>query len=158
MDLHNKIKRQHDGIAVLVSRTEHTSIFDNSNSPALDGTDWALPSRRRRVQLGDFMVAIATTAVGLAAISVPDVTSGERRIMGTVTLALIGLLWTQWGLASVASKRSWPGKSVILGIIASFLAMAMFVLLIILGLVFPQGAALLSVMLLLQVAHLTTWG
>jgi hypothetical protein len=33
----------------------------------------------------------------------------------------------------------------------------MFVCLILLGLVFPQGAALLSVMMLLQVVYLTTW-
>ena len=44
-----------------------------------------------------------------------------------------------------------------LGIISSFVAVAMFIAIVILGLVFPQGAALLSVLILIQVVYLTTW-
>lgn len=44
-----------------------------------------------------------------------------------------------------------------MGVLSSFLALSMFVFLVILGLVFPQGAALLSVMILIQVMYLTTW-
>ena len=43
------------------------------------------------------------------------------------------------------------------GVFSSLMALLMFVCLFLLGLVFPQGAALLSVMMLLQVVYLTTW-
>ena len=48
--------------------------------------------------------------------------------------------------------------TVLLGVLSSLMALSMFMFLIILGLVFPQGAAILSVMMLIQVVHLTTWG
>ncbi len=44
-----------------------------------------------------------------------------------------------------------------LGVVSSLLALAMFVLLFVLGLVYPQGAALESVLILIQVAFMSTW-
>jgi hypothetical protein len=123
----------------------------------LEGTDWVLRTRRRRFRIGDLMVAVAMTAIGLCAISLPDLTGGERLFLGGVTLVFLGLQWTQWGLASLSANRSRPAKTVALGVLSSLLAMAMFTALVILGLVFPQGAALLSVMILIQVVYLTTW-
>jgi hypothetical protein len=125
--------------------------------PFFDGPDWLLRGRRRRFRIGDLMVGVAVVAIGLSVISLPSLTGGERLFLGAITLAFLGLLWIQWGLASVRASRSWAGKTVLLGILSSFLAVAMFVMLFILGLAFPQGAALLSVMILIQVVYLTTW-
>jgi hypothetical protein len=125
--------------------------------PFLDETNWLLRTRRRRFRIGDLMVGVAVAAIGLSAISLPGLAVGERLFLGAITLAFLGLQWIQWGLASVRASRSWPGKTVLVGILSSFLAVAMFVMLFILGLVFPQGAALLSVMILIQVVYLTTW-
>lgn len=123
----------------------------------LDGTDWLVRSRRRRLRIGDLMIAIAITALGLAAISLADFTPGARNLVATVTLGLLALQWTQWALASVQVNQSHPGKMLLLGILSSFAALAMLLALIVLGLVFPQGTALLTVMILIQVVYLTTW-
>ena len=45
----------------------------------------------------------------------------------------------------------------IVGVAAAMMALCMFVCLILMGLVFPQAAALLRAMMLLQVVYLTTW-
>ncbi len=103
------------------------------------------------------MVAVAVAAIGLSAISLPDQSDHERLVLGTVTLGFLALQWAQWGLASTSAGRSRPALTTTLGVISALLAMAMFVSLIILGLVFPLGAALLSVMFLIQVVYLTTW-
>jgi hypothetical protein len=123
----------------------------------LEGTDWLARSRRRRLRIGDLMVAVVMTAIGLSAISLPGQSGGERLFLGAITLTFLALQWAQWGLASTPTHPSRPGMTFILGIISTFLALAMFVVLIFLGLVFPQGAALLSVMSLIQVVYLTTW-
>jgi hypothetical protein len=123
----------------------------------LEGTDRLARSRRRRLRIGDLMVAVVMTAIGLSAISLPGQSGSERLFLAAITLTFLALQWAQWGLASTPTHRSRPGMTIILGIISTFLALAMFVVLIILGLVFPQGAALLSVMILIQVVYLTTW-
>ena len=45
----------------------------------------------------------------------------------------------------------------ILGVLSCILACSMFVSLVILGLIIPQGAALLGVAMLLLVVYMTTW-
>jgi hypothetical protein len=103
------------------------------------------------------MVAVAMTAIGLSAISLPDQTGGERLFLGVVAVAFLGLLWAQWRIASIPAARARPGVSIFVGGLSSIMAISMFICLILLGLAFPQGAALLSVMMLLQVVYLTTW-
>ena len=61
--------------------------------------DWPLRSRRRRVRIGDLMVAVAMTAIGLSVIAVPDLTGVEKRTVGMVAVARLALQWAQWGLA-----------------------------------------------------------
>ena len=48
----------------------------------------------------------AMTAIGLSAISLPDLTGGERLFLGVFALAFLGLLWAQWGLASIPASRT----------------------------------------------------
>jgi hypothetical protein len=118
---------------------------------------WLARSRRRRFRIGDLMVAVAMTAIGLSAISLPDLTGGQRLFLGVLAVVFLGLLWAQWRLASIPAARTRPGVSIFVGVVAALMALSIFVCLILLGLVFPQGAALLSVMMLLQVVYLTTW-
>jgi hypothetical protein len=122
-----------------------------------EGIHWLARSRRRRFRIGDLMVAVAMTAIGLSAISLPDLAGGERLFLGVLAVVFMGLLWAQWGLASIPAVRTRPGVSILVGVVSSLMALSMFVCLILLGLVFPQGAALLSVMMLVQVVYLTTW-
>jgi hypothetical protein len=103
------------------------------------------------------MVAVAVTAIGLSVVSLSDLTGRERLFLGVVVVIFLGLLCAQWGLASIPVARARPGLSLFLGIVSSIMALSMFICLVLLGLVFPQGAALLSVMMLLQVVYLTTW-
>ena len=121
------------------------------------GTPWLARSRRRRFRIGDLMVAVAMTAIGLSAICLPDLTGGERLLLGVLAVVFLGLLWTQWRLAGIPGGRAQAGVSIFVAVVSSLMALSMFVCLFVLGLVFPQGAALLSVMMLLQVVYLTTW-
>ena len=57
------------------------------------------------------------------------------------------------GITGPRRRAPWRGAVVAL-IVAAIVGL---ICLILLGLVFPQGAALLSVMMLLQVVYLTTW-
>ena len=103
------------------------------------------------------MVAVALAALGFTAVTLPDLSGGEQLFLGLVALAVLGLQWVQWGIASVPAHRLWSGANTLLGILSSLIALFMFVGLILLGLVLPQGAALISVMMLLLVVYLTTW-
>ena len=122
-----------------------------------DGKRWGACSQRRRFRIGDLMVTVAMTALGLSAISLPDLTSSERLFLGVFALAFLGLLWTQWGLASIPLARARPGINILVGFLSSLMALSMFICLILMGLVFPQGAALLSLMMLILGVYLTTW-
>ena len=71
-----------------------------------------LPHRGFRI--GNIMIGIAVTAVGLSSISRPDLTGRERLFLGMFTVAFLGLLWAQWGVASMsciaARPRSWRSR------------------------------------------------
>jgi hypothetical protein len=121
----------------------------------LEGTRWLLRSRRRRLRIGDMMVAVIMIAIGLAAVSLPELTNGERLFLGALALLFPGLQWAQWGLAGIPATR--PVITIVLGALSSIMALAMFIALVVMGLIFPQGAALLSVMMLFMVVYLTTW-
>jgi hypothetical protein len=114
-------------------------------------------SRRRQFRIGDLMVVVVMTAVGLTAISGPDLAGGERLFLAVVAVGFLGLLWAQWGVASIPTTRARSGINVLLGVVSSLMALSMFVCLILLGLVFPQGVAVLSVLMLFQVVYMTTW-
>ncbi len=113
-----------------------------------------LPHRGFRI--GNIMIGIAVTAVGLSSISRPDLTGRERLFLGMFTVAFLGLLWAQWGVASMSCIAARPVLGAVVGFVSALMALSMFVCLILLGLFFPQAAALLSVTMLLQVLYLTT--
>jgi len=123
----------------------------------LEDTHWVLRTRHRRLRIGDLMIAVAMIALALAVVSLADLASGQRLLLATIALASLGLQWAQWGLAGIRTTQSRSGAGMLLGVLSSLIALAMLVFLVFLGLVFPQGAALLSVMMLLLVVYQTTW-
>ena len=95
-----------------------------------DGKHWDAGSRRRRLRIGDLVVTVAMTALGLSAISLPDLTGSERLFLGVFALAFLGLLWSQWGLASIPLARARPGVNILVGVVSSLMALSMFTCLI----------------------------
>jgi hypothetical protein len=114
-------------------------------------------SPRRRFRIGDLMIGIAMTATGLSAVVVPELTSHERFFLGLFAAAFLALLWAQWAIASLRCTVERPVLGTVVGFVSALIALSMFVSLFLVGLVFPQGAALLSVMMLIQVVYLVTW-
>jgi hypothetical protein len=121
----------------------------------LDEAHWPLRSRRRRLRIGDMMAAVIMTAVGLAVISRPELPGGAKATVGAFVVLCLGLQWAQWGLASIPAAK--PAMKGFLGILSTIIAMSIVVGLVFLGLVYPQVAALLVVMMLILVVHLATW-
>ncbi len=66
-----------------------------------DGTPWTLRLRCRRLRIGDMMVAVGMTALGFAAVSLPELTGGARLFLGAICTSCLGLLRAQWALASI---------------------------------------------------------
>jgi hypothetical protein len=128
-----------------------------SRQQVLDGQRFLTSSPRRRFRIGDLMIAIAMIAIGLSALGVPDLTSRQRFFLGLFAIAFLALLWAQWALASMPRASVRPVVSSLVGFVSALMALSMFVCLFLVGLVFPQVAALLSVMMLVQVVYLTTW-
>jgi hypothetical protein len=123
----------------------------------LAGLTHVLSGRRRRLRIGDLLAAVALVALGLATIAVPAVTRGERLLVSCLTAIYLGLVFTQWGLAGISFRRPRPMTNTLLGILSSLTALAAFVGVVVLGLLVPQAAALLSVTTLLLVVCMTTW-
>lgn len=122
---------------------------------SFDGTPWPLQSRSRRLRIGDVMAGVVMAALGLAAVSPRELSGGARVLLGAFVLLSLGMLWAQWGLASVTAAR--PAVTALLGALASIIALLTFASVLALWFAFPQAAALLSVMLLLFVIYMTTW-
>jgi hypothetical protein len=125
------------------------------NPYSFDGTPWPLQARSRRLRIGDMMAGVVMAALGLTAVSPSELSGGARWLLGAFALASLGLLWAQWGLASVTATR--PAITALLGALASIIALLTLAAVIALWFVFPQAAAVLSVMMLLFVIYMTTW-
>ena len=102
------------------------------------------------------MVAVALTSFGISTVTVVEQTS-DKWLMGTFTLAFLVLLVGQRGIAGVSVRKFRPAIHTFLGILSCVVPCLMFVSLVFLGLIIPQGAALLSVAMLLLVVYMTTW-
>jgi hypothetical protein len=117
---------------------------------------FVLSARRRRLRLGDLMVAVALAALAISTVTVVELAS-DKRIMGMFTFFFLGLLVGQRGIAGISCRRFRPAIDAFLGVLSCVMACSMFVSLVILGLIIPQGAALLGVAMLLLVVYMTTW-
>jgi hypothetical protein len=120
------------------------------------GPKLVLSARRRRLRLGDLMVAVALVALAVSTVTVVELTS-DKWIMATFTFAFLGLLIGLRGIAGISGRRFRPAIDAFVGVLSCVMACSMFVSLVILALIIPQGAALLSVAMLLLVVYMTTW-
>jgi hypothetical protein len=118
---------------------------------------WVLSPHRRRLTIGDVMVVIALAAIGFSTVALPAPSIREKQFLGTFNLGFLGLLFAQWGIAGIPGRRSGPAVHVFLGVLSCSMSLFMFVSLVVLGLIIPQGAAFIGVEALLLVVYLTTW-
>jgi hypothetical protein len=124
----------------------------------LDESNWLLLSRRRRFRIGDLMVAVALAAVALSVGSLSNLTSDLRLCSGVLALVFLGLQVAQWGIAGIPPGRVRPGVNALLCILSIVMALLMLVCLIILGLIVPEGLALVVGTMIVLAIYLTTWG
>ena len=62
---------------------------------------------RRRLRLGDLMVAVALAALAISTVTVVEVTS-DKGIMGLFTFTFLGLLVGLRGIAGISCRGSAP--------------------------------------------------
>ena len=123
----------------------------------LDESNWLLLSRRRRLRIGDLMVAVAIAAVALSVGSLSNLTSDQRLGSGVLALVFLGLQVAHWGIVSISPGRVRPATNALLCTLSFLIALLMFVCLIILGLIFPEGLALVVGTMIVLAIYLTTW-
>jgi hypothetical protein len=114
-------------------------------------------SRARQVRIGDLLFGVAMTALGLSALTADDLAGRERLLLGLFALSFFALVGVQWALAGMQRARARPVVDTTVGVLSAVMALSMFTCLVFVGIFFPHVAALLSVMLLLQVVYLITW-
>ncbi len=123
----------------------------------LDESKWLVLSRRRRLRLGDLMVAVALAAVALSAGSLSSL-AGDRRLgFGLLALVFLGLQAAQWRIASIGPGRVGPGMNSLLCVVSFLMALSTLACLIILGLIFPEGLPLVVGTMVVLAVYLTTW-
>jgi hypothetical protein len=123
----------------------------------LDESNWLLLSRRRRLRIGDLMVAVGIAAVALSVGSLSNLTSGTRLGSGVLALVFLGLQVAHWAIVSISPGRVRPAINALLCTLSFLIALLMFVCLIILGLIFPEGLALVVGTMIVLAIYLTTW-
>ena len=123
----------------------------------IDESNWLLLPRRRRLAIGDLMVAVALAAFALSAGSLSILGSGERLRFGILTLVFLGLQTAQWRIAGIPSGPGRPASTALSCILSFLIASSMLACLIILGLLFPEGLPLVVGTMLVLAFYLTTW-
>jgi hypothetical protein len=127
--------------------------------------DWVSICRPRRLTIGDLMIGVVLAALGSALLAVTlqsSLSDDQRTGFGVFALFVLALTAAQRGLASIPGRRLRSGRlrsglSTLVGIVAYLLAMLTYVGLFIGALLFPEGAALLVVTMLVLFIYLTTW-
>jgi hypothetical protein len=114
-------------------------------------------SRTRQVRIGDLLFGVVMTALGLSALNGSDLAGRDRLLLGLFAISFFALVGAQWALAGVGRTRARPVMDAAVGVLSALMALSMFTCLVFVGIFFPHVAALLSVMLLLQVVYLITW-
>ena len=121
----------------------------------IERPDWLLSSRRRRFRIGDLMVAVVMTAIGLAVISLPELTLGERQLLGAAVLSFLGLEWTS-GPSRVLQHASHIIQSRSCVECSRPCCHHDVVALVVSGFSIRKGS-LLSLLIVIHVVYLTTW-
>jgi peptidoglycan/LPS O-acetylase OafA/YrhL len=126
----------------------------------VDDYRWLWTVRPRRLNLGDLMFGVALAALGCCALALVlrSELSDERRAgFGVLTLLLFAMQAAQWRLGGVPVRDPRSNRSVALGIVSYLIAMVMFVVLVGLGALFPDGTALVVIAMIVTAIYLSTW-
>jgi peptidoglycan/LPS O-acetylase OafA/YrhL len=123
----------------------------------LEESNWLLLSGRRRLRIGDLMVAVALTAVVLSVGSLCNQTSDQRVCSGVLAFVSLGLQVALWGIASIPPSQVRPGMNALFCILSFLMALLMLACLSTLGLIVPEGLALVVGAMIVLAIYLTTW-
>jgi hypothetical protein len=126
----------------------------------VDDYRWLWTARPRRLNLGDLMFGVALAALGCCALALvfrSGLSDGLRAAFGAVTLLLFAMQAAQWRLGGIPASDPRSGRHLLLGLASYVLAMAMFVSLLVLAALFPDGAALVILALIVTAIYLSTW-
>jgi hypothetical protein len=141
-----------------MTRNEELTAMEHRRP--VDDYRWLWTVRPRRLGLGDLMFGVALAALGCFATVLvfrSELGDGRRAAFGLVTLLLFAMQAAQWRLGGIPIKDPRSGHHVLLGVASYLLAMAMFVLLLVLAALFPDGAALVVLALVVTAIYLSTW-
>ena len=128
--------------------------------PPVDDYRWLWTARPRRLNLGDLMFGVALAALGCGALALvlrSELSDQRRAGFGALALLLFAMQAAQWRLGGVPLRDPHSGGSAALGFASYFIAMTMFAGLLGLAALFPDGAALVVLMLILAAIYLSTW-
>jgi hypothetical protein len=126
----------------------------------VDEFRWLLTARPRRLNMGDLMFGVALAALGCLALTTvlrSELGDGLRAAFGIVTVLLFAMQAAQWRLGSIPVNDPRSRKCVLLGVASYALAMNMFGCLLALSALFPAGAAIVVVALIVIAFYLSTW-
>jgi hypothetical protein len=126
----------------------------------VDDYRWLWTVRPRRLGLGDLMFGVAVAALGCFAVvlvSRSELGDGPRAAFGLLALLLFAMQAAQWRLGGLPASDSRSRRELVLGIASYLLAMAMFVLLLAMAALFPDGAAIVVLALIVVALYLSTW-
>jgi hypothetical protein len=164
MELHRLVRRLSSGYnSSAIPIRNHSTLGEATamgREHLFDEFDWLSISRPRRLTIGDLMVGVALAAFGLFTLTTTirsALNGGERVAFGILAMVLIGLEAAQWGIASIPCRRARPGLSTLLGILSFLVALATYIGLFVLAAAFPEGAAVVVIMMLVLVIYRTTW-
>jgi hypothetical protein len=131
-----------------------------ADEPPVDDYRWLWTARPRRLNLGDLMFGIALAAMGCGALALvlrSELGDAQRAGFGVLAVLLFAMQAAQWRLGGVPLRDPRSGGAVALGVASYLIAMAMFAGLLGLAALFPDGAALVVLMLIVAAIYLSTW-
>jgi hypothetical protein len=141
-----------------MARDEELTTMEHQRP--VDDYRWLWAVRPRRLGLGDLMFVVALAALGCFAMVLvlrSELGGGRRAAFGLVALLLFAMQAAQWRLGGLPAIDPRSRRELLLGIASYLLAMAMFVLLLALAALFPDGAALVVLALVVVALYLSTW-
>ena len=127
---------------------------------ALGDDRWLLTARPRRLNLGDLLFFVVLAALGcfvLVLTARAEMGDGRRVAFGLGALLLFAMQGAQWKLGGLRASDPRSRRELMLGIASYVLAMAMFLLLLAIAAMFPDGAALVVLALVVVALYLSTW-
>ena len=101
---------------------------------------------------------MALGCLAMVAVLRSDLDGAGRGVFGLATGLLFAMQAAQWRLGGLPARDLRSGRELRLGIASYLLAMGMFLDLLAIAALFPDGAALVVLALVVAGLYLSTWG